>query len=117
MGDVLSKKYHEEFVDMARNLGLTSTTAYSTFAKIANRLFLNGINWGRIVALLLFGYEIAVSLIKKKAMGVRNFLTKIVNFVVQFIVKEKIADWIRDQGGWVCFHLFFHFLSPCLFLP
>ena len=103
MGDVLNKKYHSDFVEMTRKLGLTSSTAYKAFAKVASRLFQNGINWGRIVALLLFGYEIAVSVIQKEAMGIRNFLRKIVNFVVTFIIKEKIARWITDQGGWVSF--------------
>lgn len=111
MGDVLNKKYHADFVDMTRNLGLTSTTAYSTFAKVAKRLFQNGINWGRIVALLLFGYEIAVTVIKNEAMGIGNFLRKIINFVVTFIIKEKIASWITNEGGWVCLQCFFLLLT------
>ena len=102
MADKLNRKYHHEFVEMAVSLRLTPDTAYSTFAKIAQRLFQDTINWGRIVALLLFGYEIAVSVIKKGMGGIRNFLKKIINFVVTFIIKGQIGNWIRAQGGWVC---------------
>ena len=106
MGDTLDKRYHNEFARMAKTLGLTSDTAYDAFAKVARKLFQDGINWGRIVALLSFGYEIAVSVVKKGAMGIRKFLQKIVSFVVTFIIQEKIAGWIRRHGGWVSF-LFF----------
>ena len=100
MGDKLNEKYHHQFVAMIKDLGLTSNTAYATFAKVARKLFENGITWGRIVALLLFGSEIAVSVIKKGAMGIRDFLRKISDIVVAFIVQE-IQQWIKDQGGWV----------------
>eukprot|EP00794_Sanderia_malayensis_P013003 gene13003-14342_t len=102
MGDQLNRKYHSQLVDMTKSLGLTSETAYATFAKIAKRLFQNGINWGRIVALLCFGYEIAMSVIKSKTRSVGTFLKKIVNFVVSFIIQEKISNWIANHGGWVC---------------
>ena len=115
MGDVLDKRYHNEFAKMAKTLGLTSDIAYDTFAKVARKLFQDGINWGRIVALLSFGYEIAVSVIKKGAMGIRKFLQKIVSFVVKFIIQEKIGGWIRRNGGWVSL-IFFVItnLSPIL---
>lgn len=101
MGDQLENKYHDTLVRMTKSLGLTSITAYDTFAKIARRLFQDGINWGRIIALLCFGYEIAVSVIKTGTTAIGTFLKKIVNFVVKFIVKEKIASWIASQGGWL----------------
>lgn len=63
------------------------------------RLFRDGtVSWGRIVTLLCFGYRIAVTVIQR---GIRGFFSRIVSFVVKFIVSEKIAKWIADQGGWV----------------
>ena len=63
------------------------------------RLFRDGnINWGRIVTLLCFGYRMAVTVIKR---GIRGFFTEIVGFVVRFVLSERIARWIADQGGWV----------------
>ncbi len=101
LGDQLDHKYREQLVAMTKSLCLTSETAYSGFAKVARKLFESGINWGRIITLLCFGYEIAVSVIKTGTRAIGSFLKKIVKFVVTFIVKEKIASWIERQGGWV----------------
>src|SRR6218665_1871233 len=63
------------------------------------RLFRDGnVSWGRIVTLLCFGYRMAVTVIQR---GIRGFFSHIVGFVVKFILTEKIAKWIADQGGWV----------------
>lgn len=100
LGDDVQQKYGDTFVAMTKHLGLSSATAYDTFAKIARRLFNDGINWGRIIALLCFGYEIAFSVIKTGSTAIGQFLKKIISFVVKFIVKEKIGKWIANQGGW-----------------
>jgi Bcl-2 antagonist/killer family protein len=33
--------------------------------------------------------------------GIRGFFSNVVGFVVRFILSEKIAKWIAEQGGWV----------------
>lgn len=63
------------------------------------RLFRDGvIHWGRVITLLCFGYRMAVNVIQS---GIRGFFAKIVGYVCKFIMTEKIAKWIADQGGWV----------------
>ena len=63
------------------------------------RLFRDGhINWGRIITLLCFGYRMAVTVVQR---GIRGFFSNVVGFVVRFIINEKIAQWIAEQGGWV----------------
>lgn len=99
IGDEIDAKYKDQFKDMIDSLSLTPATAYETFAAVARRLFRSGINWGRVVALLCFGYEIAVTVIRKGFSG--NFLRRIIRFVVDFIFNERIARWIAQHGGWV----------------
>lgn len=99
IGDEIDAKYKEQFKDMIDSLSLTPATAYETFAAVARRLFRSGINWGRIVALLCFGYEIAVTVIRRGFSG--TFLRRIIRFVVDFIFNERIAQWIAQHGGWV----------------
>ena len=71
---------------------------------MSRRLFRDGnVNWGRIVTLLCFGYRMAVTVIRR---GIRGFFSHIVGFVVRFIMTEKIAKWIADQGGWVSLEVF-----------
>lgn len=63
------------------------------------RLFRDGnVSWGRIVTLLCFGYRMAVTVIRQ---GIRGFFSQIVGFVVRFVMTERIAKWVADQGGWV----------------
>ncbi|NP_001296708.1 bcl-2 homologous antagonist/killer-like [Hydra vulgaris] len=101
-GDEINDKYRQVFSDMLCRLNIeTEDVAYETFANIARRLFENGINWGRIVALLCFGYEVAFAIIKRNARGFGKFLRKLIRFVVDFIVNEKIAKWIAKNGGWL----------------
>ena len=84
------QKLHDEF-----------TLAYDKFVQVCKKLFLSKRSWGHILALLCFGSEIAVAIIKLGKSGVENFLEKVVNFVVEFVVKEEIAQWITNHGGWV----------------
>lgn len=99
IGDEIDAKYKDQFKDMIDSLSLTPATAYETFAAVARRLFRSGINWGRIVSLLCFGYEIAVTVIRRGFSG--NFLRRVIRFVVDFIFNERISRWIAQHGGWV----------------
>jgi len=64
-----------------------------------DRLFREGgIHWGRIITLLCFGYRLAITYLRR---GVVGFFTNIISWVVKFVVSERIAQWIADQGGWV----------------
>jgi len=56
------------------------------------------VNWGRIVVLLCFGYRVVLAAVRR---GLRAMLTQLVNFVVQFFVRENIAQWVASHGGWV----------------
>ncbi|EDO49892.1 predicted protein [Nematostella vectensis] len=99
VGDEIDAKYRDQFHDMIESLHLTPGTAYDTFAAVARRLFRSGISWGRIIALLCFGYEIAITVIRRGFSG--SFLRRIIRFVVDFIFRERIARWIAEHGGWV----------------
>ncbi|XP_074661057.1 bcl-2 homologous antagonist/killer-like [Tubulanus polymorphus] len=99
IGDDINSRYADQFSGMVKMLDLTPNTAYDAFAGIARRLFEDGvINWGRVITLLCFGYRMARQVLIS---GMKTFFRKIVEFLVKFIVREKIAKWIAEQGGWV----------------
>ncbi|XP_064628324.1 bcl-2 homologous antagonist/killer-like isoform X2 [Lineus longissimus] len=101
IGDDINERHRHVFDSMIASIKLENAPdlAYEAFAGIARRLFHDGnINWGRIITLLSFGYRMAVTVLTT---GVRGFFSKIVRFVVDFIMKEKIAKWIAEQGGWI----------------
>lgn len=98
IGDDINNRYEPQFNHMIYMLNLTPDTAYEAFAGVARKFFRDGvINWGRVITLLCFGYRMAVSVIQS---GIRGFFAKIVGYVCKFIMAEKIAKWIADQGGW-----------------
>jgi len=48
--------------------------------------------------LLCFGYRVLIAAVNQ---GLHIILARIVQFVVQFVIKEQIARWVAAQGGWV----------------
>jgi len=72
---------------------------HSLLRYIVSRLFKDGkVNWGRIITLLCFGYRLAVTVLER---GCNSFFSDIITFLIRFVISEKIAKWIAEQGGWV----------------
>lgn len=98
IGDDINKRYDKEFCDMLKSLQPTRDNAYEYFTKIASSLFDSGINWGRVIALLGFGYRMAIHVYQH---GLSGFLTRIARYMADFMLRNRIARWIAQQGGWV----------------
>ncbi|XP_050182827.1 bcl-2 homologous antagonist/killer isoform X1 [Myiozetetes cayanensis] len=98
IGDDIYRRYDAEFRTMLDTLQPTAANAYEHFTKIASSLFESGINWGRVIALLSFGYRMAMHVFQH---GLPGFLRRIARYVVEFMVQHRIARWIAQQGGWV----------------
>jgi len=71
------------------------------------RLLSGEINWGRIVALLCFGYRLSLALAHDIY---HNIVPNIAQLVVRFMIRERMLNWIYDHGGWVCFLYFQHIM-------
>ncbi|XP_075411595.1 bcl-2 homologous antagonist/killer [Tenrec ecaudatus] len=98
IGDDINQRYDAEFQTMLQHLQPTAENAYQYFTKIASSLFESGINWGRVVALLGFGYRLALHVYQR---GLTGFLGQVTRFVVDFMLNHYIARWIAQRGGWV----------------
>lgn len=61
-------------------------------------LFKSGISWGRVVALLGFGYRLALYVYQR---GLTGFLGQVTCFLADIILHHYIARWIAQRGGWV----------------
>ncbi|XP_008582238.1 PREDICTED: bcl-2 homologous antagonist/killer [Galeopterus variegatus] len=97
IGDDINRRYDSEFQTMLERLQPTAENAYEYFTKIASSLFESGINWGRVVALLGFGYRLALYVYQR---GLRGFLGQVTRFVADFTLHHCIARWIAQRGGW-----------------
>uniref|UniRef100_A0A7N5JYN4 Bcl-2 homologous antagonist/killer n=1 Tax=Ailuropoda melanoleuca TaxID=9646 RepID=A0A7N5JYN4_AILME len=98
IGDDINQRYDSEFQTMLQHLQPTAENAYEYFTKIASSLFESGINWGRVVALLGFGYRLALHVYQR---GLTGFLGQVTRFVADFMLHHCIARWIAQRGGWV----------------
>lgn len=98
IGDDINKRYDAEFRCMLKSLQPTKENAYQYFTTIASSLFDSGINWGRVIALLDFGYCMAIYVYQH---GITGFLRRIARYVTEFMLYNRIARWIAQQGGWV----------------
>ncbi|XP_071993266.1 bcl-2 homologous antagonist/killer isoform X2 [Engystomops pustulosus] len=97
IGDDIYKRYETTFDNFLKDLDPNLENAYEIFKKIASSVFETGVNWGRILTLLGFGYRMALYIWKK---GQHGFLKKIAQCLARYIVESRIAQWIAKQGGW-----------------
>lgn len=100
IGDDINEKYKDTFDRMIDTMSIGPDTAYEAFAGVARKIFAQEINWGRILTLLCFGYRIAVQVLKDHAHRFAEFLGRITQYVLKFLISERIAKWIADHGGW-----------------
>ncbi|KAK3584358.1 hypothetical protein CHS0354_009269 [Potamilus streckersoni] len=104
IGDDINERYANEFDQMINSLNIDHVSAYEAFAGVARKLFQNGINWGRILALFCLGYRIAMRVLRlgdrinEFASMLRNIIRNTVRFIAD--AASGIASWIARQGGW-----------------
>jgi len=106
LGDDFERRYCEEFDDMVDQLSITADMAYPTFMAVAQELFIDGINWGRVVALIAFGGAIAIECINK---DMEHLVDSIHDWVSTYI-SNNLEQWILTHGGWVSRHIETHIL-------
>ena len=71
--------------------------SYETYCRISRLLFKNGTSRARILSLLSFGCNMAVSGIK--ATGDMAFLNIIIEWTCEFFVHEHMVDWMSLEDG------------------
>nr|XP_004649630.1 bcl-2 homologous antagonist/killer [Jaculus jaculus] len=98
IGDDINRRYDSEFQSLLEQLQPTAGNAYELFTKIAYSLFKSGISWGRVVALLGFGYRLALYVYQR---GLTGFLGQVTCFLADVMLRHYIARWIAQRGGWV----------------
>ena len=87
---------HGVFLDsMCHRLEVTPESARSKFVQVADEVFREGVNWGRIVALFTFGGRLAQNLQQN---GHEN-VDEVAEWLEDYVI--KLSDWIQGHGGWV----------------
>ena len=86
------------FQQICAKVDLSEFEAERNFQLIADEIFANEINWGRIVSLITFTGVVAHHFVKQERPAM---VSEIIQWLLQFI-RVHIITWIIKKGGWVC---------------
>lgn len=97
--DEFEELFTQAFSNLSSQLDITPDTAYHSFKNVMDEVFKDGVNWGRIVGLFVFGGVLCVECVEK---DMSNLVPRIADWMTIYL-DENIASWIQSQGGWDCF--------------
>ena len=88
------------FNGMCEQLNITPNTAYPTFQGIADEIFQTGKNWGRIVAFICFGAQLAVYCASREEELGPLFVDNVVNWISRYM-NTNLDSWLTAHESWV----------------
>lgn len=98
LGQQFEEAYNNAFEDMTRNISVSGPEAHEAFVSICSVLFENGIQWGRIVGLIVFAAKLSF---KAMEANVPNQVENIVLWTTNHLNSPPFLTWINQHGGWV----------------
>ncbi|KAI4885490.1 hypothetical protein NFI96_033708 [Prochilodus magdalenae] len=96
-GDELERLYRSDLTEMTGRLQLEPAAARRSFAAVADELFRDGVNWGRIVAFLEFGAAVCV----ERRRVAESITADVARWMTEYLNGPVLKGWIRDNGGWM----------------
>ncbi|XP_069770262.1 apoptosis regulator Bcl-2-like isoform X2 [Narcine bancroftii] len=115
VGDSFERQYQQEFADIALQIRFDSDTARTRFDAVAEELFRDGVNWGRVVAFFVFGGTLCVESIKRRDMA--SLVDSIAAWMTAYL-DSSLTDWIRANGDWDAFvELYGNNVEPLFDIP
>ncbi|XP_055936363.1 bcl-2-like protein 2 isoform X1 [Argiope bruennichi] len=96
LSEEFTSQFKEQFVEMCEKLSINAENMKGTLDGVANELFSEGIKWARIVALFVFGSELAIHCKNRNCLDLIN----IIAYSLATYITEKLLPWINDHGGW-----------------
>ncbi|XP_016430763.1 apoptosis regulator Bcl-2-like [Sinocyclocheilus rhinocerous] len=98
-GDQIERMHQREFEEMSHQMIFSPNAAQRSFLAVAEELFKDGVNWGRIVAFFEFGGTMCVeSFNREMASQVDN----IAHWMTDYL-NGPLENWIEENGGWDAF--------------
>ena len=96
LSDELEDRHSTVLSSMCNRLNVVSGSAQTKFVQVADEVFRDGINWGRIVAIFAFGAKLAQYCMRN---GLQQDVEEIIVWVGNYI--SSLSTWIHSHGGWV----------------
>ncbi|XP_078543926.1 apoptosis regulator Bcl-2 [Lissotriton helveticus] len=100
--DEFSRRYCRDFGHLSEQLlcPTPSGTARARFNTVAEELFRDGVNWGRIVAFFEFGGALSLESIHREMAP--QLVDAIASWMTEYL-DQHLQRWILDNGGWEAF--------------
>ena len=96
----VTTKHHFFFDNIVNNLqDQLNIDLTSVFNNVADELFNDGVNWGRIITLLAFSKELSKHFIE---FGEIRKVDNIISITSGYL-EQNLEKWISVHGGWVSF--------------
>lgn len=96
LSDELEDRHSMVLSNMCNRLNVVNGSAQVKFVQVADEVFRDGINWGRIVAIFAFGAKMAQYC---ATTGLQQEVEEIIVWVGNYI--SGLSNWIHSNGGWV----------------
>ena len=103
LADQIEEQYPSLLNHLCHKLNISRNTAYATFVEIASEVFVDGVNWGRIVALYAFCGRLALYCERN---NMKDLVESVTNWTGKYV--GGLSDWIESNGGWVSWQEFFY---------
>lgn len=100
-GDKLEQRYHGELAAHVSLLLLRDGDAPERrrgLRAVTEELFRDGVNWGRIVAMMELGGALCAEVVQR---GGAWQVDDIAGWMEESLESPPLQDWIEDNGGWV----------------
>lgn len=92
------KRYDVQFSDMCAACAGVDLNS-ENYMSVLDQLIIDGLHWGRIVAIFSFAGAMSVYCMKK---GQKDRVDWIKEWTCQFL-DSKVENWINENNGWVSF--------------
>ena len=100
VGECLELRHTNVYTDVLQQLNVRSLAEVNMrrlFMSVAKELFVEGINWSKIISLFAFAGGLAVDCVLN---GSSVHVTRVKHWTVDYIEAE-LLEWVLAQGGWV----------------
>ncbi|KAM4605982.1 apoptosis regulator Bcl-2-like [Polymixia lowei] len=101
-GERLERMYQREVLAQMSGqfVHLTPGSVRRSLAAVRDQLFVDGVNWGRIVALMEFGGAMCVESVKREMTWQ---VDDIAGWMVESLDTPPLQGWMEENGGWDAF--------------
>ncbi|XP_056306340.1 apoptosis regulator Bcl-2a [Danio aesculapii] len=112
-GDEIERIYQREFEEMSHQMVFNPNSAQRSFLTVAEELFRDGVNWGRIIAFFEFGGTMCVESVNRE---MASQVDNIAHWMTDYL-NGPLENWIEENGGWDAFVEMYGQQKDSLFHP